>query len=57
MKMLLGHKLLGIILLVVVLILDHLLISSHVITFFGLAAIILLISDGLVEVVKVLKKK
>lgn len=57
MKMLMGNKMLGLLILVLVLVLDHLMMASGIIMLLGTAAIVLLITDGLVEVAKVLKKK
>lgn len=57
MKMLMGSKMLGLLMLFLVLVLDHFMMASHVVHLFGIAGIVLLISDGLVEVAKVLKKK
>lgn len=55
--MLMGSKMLGLLMLFLVLVLDHFMMASHVVHLFGIAGIVLLISDGLVEVAKVLKKK
>ena len=57
MKMLMGNKMLGLLILLLVLVLDHLMMATGIITLLGMAAIVLLITDGLVEVVKVMKKK